>query len=78
MGVHPKEVLKQIMQMKNDGVQDGEEEEEEEEEEENPYGDEVASQQLDARDEQLRMEKELFKQQMGLSDKKKQPSQAKE
>lgn len=40
MGVHPKEVLKQIMQMKNDGVQDGEEEEEEEE---NPYGDEVAS-----------------------------------
>jgi tryptophanyl-tRNA synthetase len=44
MGVHPKEVLKQIMQMKNDGVQDGEEEEEEEEqEEENPYGDEVAS-----------------------------------
>lgn len=75
MGVHPKEVLKQIMQMKNDGVQDGEEEEEEEE---NPYGDEVASQQHEARDEQLRMEKELFKQQMGLSDKKKQPSQAKE
>lgn len=40
MGVHPKEVLKQIMQMKNDGVQDGEEEEDEEE---NPYGDEAAS-----------------------------------
>ena len=95
MGVHPREVLKQIMQMNSDGMG----EEEEGEEDGNHYGEEMDDDQIIgdngahsiqnnhnnhgdesmAREEQLRLEKELFKMQMGLagSDKKKQPSAAK-
>lgn len=41
MGVHPKEVLKQIMQMNQDGVDDDEEGEEDDEDGINPYGEEM-------------------------------------
>ena len=80
MGIHPREVLKQIMQMNNEEGGEGEDDEEEGEDpnemmmygqehhEEEPGFDQEA-----ARLEQLRVEKERFKQQMGLvSDKKQQ------
>lgn len=84
MGVHPREVLKQLMQMNRDGVEDGDEDDEgnqgyddapggplqqqqehddddpygQEDEDENEGGEEVDPQ---AREEQLRLEKERFK-----------------
>lgn len=79
MGVHPKEVLKQIMKMNSDGVGDEEEDEEGGQmgDEDDGYGQEEVDNDFDeqrAREEQLRIEKEKFKQQMGLisSDKKNQ------
>ena len=60
MGVHPKEVLKQIMQMNQEGGDD--------EDDEDGYGDEQQQQEdeedEEAREEQLRLEKERFKREM--------------
>jgi hypothetical protein len=62
MGVHPREVLKQIMQMNNDGM-DGEEEGDQYGDEDMEGEDEDKPQlnEDQSREEQLRMEKELFK-----------------
>lgn len=79
MGVHPREVLKQLMQM-NGNPEEGEDELVDEGEED-PYGQEEDEEDFEdqqAREDRLRREKELFKQQMlagGPSDKKPQPAQ---